>query len=427
MDKKLFLLAGAALALTACSNEEPVAINNGNAIGFRTAVSSRAQETNQANLTEFSVSALYNNDGTEYFTDVEFARDDENDDTYQSVNKYYWPGSAKLNFVAYSALAKGEDGTWSNSLQNTTLTHSVENTTDGVKFTLEEFTPEEDANDQTDLIVASTVGSKQSENGTPLDFQHMLSQIEVRAKNGNANYKFTVKGVRIGGLVNAANLSYTKTKSGETTTSAAAWEATRNTAEGGNITKYTLNFEEGSEIVLGENAVLLTGDTSVASSEEGATTSTEDTNNFMIIPQELAAWKYDETNHTYDNGTYIALLVKIEMMKGDEVGSQIYPIPAEEGAEESANYAWAAIAIDGEWQWNKKYVYTLDFSTGAGRVGPEETPNDIFKPGDKIFGSEIMFTVNEFIWQSPADDENFNGNIDMSEPETETETPEVTE
>lgn len=65
---------------------------------------------------------------------------------------------------------------------------------------------------------------------------------------------------------------------------------------------------------------------------------------------------------------------------------------------------WAAVAVGTNWQAGKKYIYTLDFSEGAGKVDPEkEQPEDPtvdpFDPGEDILGSPIKFTVEVSEWE----------------------------
>ena len=61
------------------------------------------------------------------------------------------------------------------------------------------------------------------------------------------------------------------------------------------------------------------------------------------------------------------------------------------------------MAINTNWEAGKKYVYTLDFSEGAGKVDPEKPdpadPNDPFNPGEDILGSPIKFTVEVSEWE----------------------------
>ncbi|MFR3332341.1 MAG: fimbrillin family protein, partial [Odoribacter splanchnicus] len=58
MKKQLFLTALAALALVSCSKENVLDTNKGNAIDFRAAMGTRAQETNTANINSIYVTAL---------------------------------------------------------------------------------------------------------------------------------------------------------------------------------------------------------------------------------------------------------------------------------------------------------------------------------------------------------------------------------
>lgn len=91
--------------------------------------------------------------------------------------------------------------------------------------------------------------------------------------------------------------------------------------------------------------------------------------------------------------------MKIQITTKD--GARVYPA--------KGDYDWAAVAIGTNWKAGKKYVYTLDFSKGAGKVDPEKptpTPDpdkpDPFNPGDDILGKPIKFTVEVTEW-TPAD------------------------
>ena len=67
-----------------------------------------------------------------------------------------------------------------------------------------------------------------------------------------------------------------------------------------------------------------------------------------------------------------------------------------------------AVAIDTKWDAGKKYVYTLDFTNGAGKVDPEKPeptdPTDPDNPGEDIFGGAIKFTVSVSAWVNAAED-----------------------
>ena len=64
-------------------------------------------------------------------------------------------------------------------------------------------------------------------------------------------------------------------------------------------------------------------------------------------------------------------------------------------------YGWVAVPVGTNWVAGQKYVYTLDFSNGAGRVDPEKpdpTDPDPFEPGEPILGDPIKFTVTVTPW-----------------------------
>ena len=62
-----------------------------------------------------------------------------------------------------------------------------------------------------------------------------------------------------------------------------------------------------------------------------------------------------------------------------------------------------AIGLPYEWESGKKYVYTLDFSDGAGRVDPN--PGDAVHPGvgdpalgQPILGKRVKFGIADSPW-----------------------------
>lgn len=80
-------------------------------------------------------------------------------------------------------------------------------------------------------------------------------------------------------------------------------------------------------------------------------------------------------------------------------GVRVYPSVGE--------YDWVAVAVNTKWEPGQKYVYTLDFSNGAGKVDPEKPmpgPTDPFKPGEDVLGSAIKFTVTVTPWTPASED-----------------------
>ncbi len=90
MKNTLFFAAAAGLlALTACTNEDEVELNQGRQINFRPAMSTRAVETTNANLVDFKASAFLGS--TPYFLNQTFSKT-SGTSFYNSASGYYWPG-----------------------------------------------------------------------------------------------------------------------------------------------------------------------------------------------------------------------------------------------------------------------------------------------------------------------------------------------
>lgn len=260
---------------------------------------------------------------------------------FTSDPAYYWPGdNSELSFFAYSPKAEDLGGTLNIASSGITLSN---------------FSPASEISDQVDFITATTTGKKsENEAGVELAFAHQLSQIEIKAKNTNDAYVYKVVGVRIGQPISNGTFEVNEWKYGTTKSN------------------YKANC---MEVTLGSDAVSLMG--------EGG--------NAMLIPQQLVKWdsENDKTNET--KNAYLAVNVQITTKDG----VRIYPA--------KTDYDWAAVGIDTKWEAGKKYVYTLDFSKGAGNVDPEKPtptdPDDTFDPGDPILGSPIIFvnvTVSEW-------------------------------
>lgn len=120
----------------------------------------------------------------------------------------------------------------------------------------------------------------------------------------------------------------------------------------------------------------------------------EEDDNAMLIPQQLIAWTPDTDKTNTNKGAYLA--VKVNITTKD--GARVYPSVGE--------YDWVAVAVNTKWEPGQKYVYTLDFSNGAGKVDPEKPmpgPTDPFKPGEDVLGSAIKFTVTVTPWTSASE------------------------
>ncbi len=345
MKKQFMFMAMAAMLIASCSSDDVVSTNTGRAIDFRTSVGTRGAETTTDNITKFWVTAIDGNNAN-YFSKQEFTKDGA---FFTSSPLYYWPVGT-LNFFAYSP-------------SETDLGATVTINKDTKTFA--DFSPAAEIADQKDFVTATASGTRAANetNGVELTFAHQLSQIEIKAKNTNTGYIYKVVGVRIGKPVSKGTFTFDTNKWTLTTTEK---------------TNYAVEYATTPRTLAADAATMM-----------GTAN-----DNAMLLPQQLVAWTPETDKVNTNKGAYIAL--KIQITTKD--GARVYPA--------KGDYDWAAVAIGTNWEAGKKYVYTLDFSNGAGKVDPEKPqpvdPTDPFKPGEDILGKPIKFTVIVTPW-APAD------------------------
>lgn len=347
MKKQLFLTAVAALAMVSCSEENVLDTNRGNAIDFRAAMGTRAQETTTANMSSIYVTAL-NARNENLFSDQLFSKESSTS-FFVSDPVYHWPGDGStLTFYAYSPSKTDLGGT----LEITSTTQK-----------LTDFSPKASITDQKDFVTIKATGNKTNNEatGVSLQFEHRLVQIEVKAKNANDGYVYKVKGVRIGKPVSKGTFDF----------EANAWSL--NNTEKAN---YEAACDEEKTLTDSPVSIMKTAD-----------------DNAMLIPQQLIAWAATTDKTNAAAGAYLAVKVKISTA----AGARVYPVSP------NVDYDWVAVPINTNWEAGKKYIYTLDFSNGAGKVDPEKevdpsVPEDHYEPGDNILGGPIKFTVNVTGW-----------------------------
>ena len=383
MKKAFYMMAAAAIALSSCSSEETTDVAKSSTITFRTTVglNSRGAELTSDNLQEMWVSAFYQSNGQSYFDDQKFTKETgTGTSTFIPEAPQYWQEGRTYKFVAISP----EKTTW-----------PVTPTITKDKVTCTDLTPATTITDQKDLIIGAVdaTSANHNTNGVALTLNHILSQIQIKVKSDNEYIVYRIKGIRI---VNVAKDKGTLTYT--TTDNKANWDL-----NAGQKVTYSYTFPQ--PIVLdgktdGVKEAVLTGD------KGGA----------MIIPQSFTPWDGNKVTDQapYNEGTYISLLLNVKTVKGTG-----YMYPAAAQGENS--YGWVAVAVPNtEWAIGNKYIYTLDMSTGCGKVDPvdpEEDPkNPIVKPGvdgpgkgENIFGDVIKFQVTVKPWSTPK-----VGDIDMS-------------
>lgn len=367
MNKAIYFVAAASLALASCSNDETVDMGNQKGISFRTiaGMNSRVAEVTQSNLKGMYVTAYENGADAAYFTDVNYTREGQTN-TFVSNPEYNWLSGKTLNFLA---LATSAD-TW--TAAKTVTFDKAANTH---KTVLTDYTPDADISKHQDLMIGTASGTENNNaNGLDLTLKHILSQIEVRAKNTNAAYVYSIKGVRIVSVGGTG--TYTST------------EMTPWVVKDNSRVKYEVVYDDAKE---------LTAEVSVMKAEG---------DNAMLIPQGVTGWIAGPTVETandfdsYVGGTYISLLLNV---KSASTGKYIYPAGSTETAK---TYGWAAVSTTNTvWESGKKYIYTLDLSNGCGSVDPVDpgtgvTPDGTKDPvkGDKIFGVPIKFDVTVAGW-----------------------------
>ncbi len=359
----LFLMALSALALASCSEDEPVSVRQATneAISFRSGMGTRATETTNANLDKIYVTAVYGDstynssrqrtgfDYSLYFDNEEFDKGADSYFTAANGKKYAWLGDTQqINFFAYSP-SQDELGA------------DIITKDDNSGMTLESFAVPENIADQVDFITANASGNKKSNetSGVELTFDHRLSQIEIRAKSENQNYTVKVAGARIGRAQYMGTFDF-------------------------NTNEWTLDDWHDTAIYD------TTCDTTTLAATPVSLMGTA--GNAMLMPQTLTPWSPEGDPDNVAREAYLSVLVNITRTDN---GVQIYPF-AEEVQYTHAplrEFGWASIPLAGTWEQGKKYIYTLDFTNGAGHTDPDDPI-----PGKPVIGEDIKFTVNVTDW-----------------------------
>lgn len=350
MREQLFLTTLAAIAMMSCSKDEQTEINNGRAIDFRAAMGTRASEMTTTAMNQIYVTAL-NVRNENLFSNQLFQKENSSS-FFVSTPAYHWPGDgSNLTFYAYWPSMSELGGTLEITSTNKQL---------------KDFSPKVDITQQKDFVTIKATGNKTNATaGVALEFQHRLVQIEVKAKNTNTGYTYKVQGVRIGKPKSKGTFDFEQTT-------------------------WILGSEKTNYEALCDDERTLNGSPVSIMKAEG--------DNAMLIPQQLVKWEAETDKPNVALGAYLAVKVQINT----QAGARVYPMGTLE-------YDWVAVPIDTHWEAGKKYVYTLDFSNGAGKVDPEKVVDpsnteDHYNPGDDVLGGVIKFTVSVADWQEEQKD-----------------------
>ena len=362
------MAAATAIALSSCSSEETKDVAKSSNITFRSTVglNSRGTEVTTDNLKNIWVSAWAGDD--EVFGGEQFTKKTGTTE-FRSVNgPWYWEKNEDYTFMAF---ATGKD-----TKENLTPTVTKD------QITLTAYTPNATLAEQLDLLVAQGTGSKVNNQttGVKLDFDHILSQIQIKVKNTNENRKYIIKGVRISNVNGTATYTFTPGNA----TNQHAWA----------------DIQTPSQYVLNQDAAITLDD-----QNKGVNDLLAAANSAMLIPQGITAWDGNVPagpNATFANvtGSYISLLINVQK-KNNGTWEQVYP---KADQVDDTKFAWTAVAIPAvTWVNGNKYIYTLDLSKGAGKVDPVDPGKDYDKdknpkPGEDILGDEIFFKVEVKAW-----------------------------
>lgn len=343
MTKKMFFVALASLALaTSCSNDDRQLAGgeSDKRIKFNTSFSLPI-ESRAAETTTANLASFY----------VSSFQDDADGNYMTGINytksgdvwttaqgNFFWPVTGDLNFFCYAPENPGQSGTFSINKDNQEFADFVPNATAGT---------------QADFIYAVAKGNAKDNGSTGVDitFNHALTEITVAAKNDNAAYTVEVSGVKISNVANKGSFTF-PSLSGD----AAKWTLSGDAAD---VASYESTLA---------TAVELGSDVSTISSEA-----------FMILPQQL------EKDEVFSKKSNISVKVKITMQGGQVIYND-----------------WAYVGIDDNLEMGTHYVYTLDFSTGAGQ---DETGAQV------ITGKEIELNVTVTPWDAKDKNPDTSGEV----------------
>lgn len=384
MKKNYWILAAAAVALAACSNDDTITVNQGieeaNTINFRTIVDglTRASSTSDVttlNISSFNVTAFRHGETTDpYINDALY---EESSGTFTCDTKYYWPSSGTLDFYAYSvnsAVASQVQKGAYNSFTFTPATDANSTYADLV------FATKQDIGKSGTYTNTSAATASYGADGVPLNFRHTASKIAIQVKNTSSTMKFSVDGWKVGYLDGEGTFTLSETST-EGTGTLAFSDWTANTTKSAD-TQYSSTFD-ATAIAAEASATPLSGE-------------------FILVPQRItAATAYANSGspaaNDKVNGAFIA--VKLKIMNNDTNSTVI----VDDGTEGTVWAIWP-IGDDGtatfNWEPGKRYTYTVDLAGGGYYEQNKDTDADL----DKLLDSaEIKFVeVTVDTWVNPT-------------------------
>ena len=420
--KKLLLLAPiAVLALASCSNDEQIAQSpalNAQEVTFRPVVNGTTRTiTTDANFTGFTVEASITNGGTyAFWKGVDATVPSAAPTAEGSVKNSLTLPVTKDPTSGKWELLDGARWYWSSKNAEASFIGYTEKG---------EVSVAEDVASQKDVLVAYNKGAASSfDNGVPMLFRHVLSQIVVKADNKDADIRqIKVAAVRFHNFGKTNTLTL---PSSETTADNFKWYDATSATDGykpwaGNPTTQSEKWTYYKNVVDNTAKYAGAGDaiTLNASAQEitfkGAV---------LMLPQTNAAAASSDfvqtgTNTANPNANgkaYIDVLIQVQAIgtaanTTDTWKNAIYPtIASTETTLTNQLFAWVAVPVEFDWKPGYKYTYVLHFSeNGIGKISPDTTggdddPDPGHEPGEDVVDNPVplYFTVTIDEWNDAA-------------------------
>lgn len=383
----LYIFCGSLLMMASCASQDApgieVAGEEEGAICFRTNIAD-AGVTRGSVLTEgdgngagifseFQVTCFFGahnkpsaENAEKYFENVKFSKAAaENGKTrFKSETTYIWPVTT-LDFFAYypelpmSGFANSADG-----------------------YVYSGFEVSKDIDKHVDFVTAHKAQTYKShvDSEVEIEFEHRLSQIELQALCSNPRYVVEVAGVRLGNVTLKGDYNFC---------------AADHAAEGATPASFTNTTKGNTEYLFGDGKIVtLTKDNANLMANCG---------NALVIPADLSAnaWDSSKDPANENQGMYFSVLIRITTpdgiqlypAKGLDDADQVKIVEVKNAAGSTEQFGWAAIPYGADWKEGMKYVYTLDYSNGAGVRDPQDV-----HAGDPVLGGDLKVTVKLKDW-----------------------------
>ncbi len=440
--KSTYLIIGAALTLSACSQEDipPRGDVESNRIVFSTSLpglSSRAEVITADNLTHFFVTGFDRDDQTKVVGGImQPLFENENVDTPAGVTQYsspncIWPDPGKeSDVVTFFAFSPGPDEISGAELINMSRNGFFD-------YNFSGYTILDSIANQADFVTGWTTGTMADNlfSGVTIPFQHQLSRIQIKAWSEHQSCDIEIAGVRIGGIYKTANFHFT------------------NDATGGHWGEHSNKGVVEYVYTKGDKVVSLLNGSASTSTEEGALSimgrmhDDGNENCAMLIPSTNTAWDYANDRRNAKEQMYISVLLRVidatptagtnpaekvrfpyhDLSQGtgspdvpvvyfavdkatDAITTRLYKkdgsyytdpecktaytLPA---SEEIKDFGWAALPVTGSWAQGKIYTYTLNYTLGVGLHEPVSTTS-FPGAGDPIISDRVGLTYSVKEW-----------------------------